>query len=1753
MSEYGVMLLVCLYSLQNTYFMVKLLKSTTLAVLFICLAFPSVASSIYSLGSRQSEYAYRYAVPKNEMHLLQLGRVDTLSMDILTSYPVDSCLVSAVDTIKCGYGQWVWIWRDGTKLRSRLVNNPVFRAKVFGEIGGITQVLVTDTSSRPIPDAQVSLGNKYLYYNSELGLYECSTPKNTKKPTKLIVDWCDDMIVYDYRADKVKHTKYNAYYRKMYKARHEAEQKNDYRLSYLVTDKPMYRPGDTIRWKAVMMDMSGRWAKDGFDLFIQQPYSSFRKSLGQVNCGSLGTYTGSIVLADTLQLQANTVYSLVLADRKGRISTSLNYSDYELKGLKVSVDVPDFVLLGDTCYITVKAKDEKGDVITSGDVEVELSANGVEYIKPDYLFVPDTLFRITVPLSSTGTTVVAVPTAGFPQARMSVGCDVSVMNDIYESEVSYRSFQFDYEEVGVKNHRVSSFVSLDKYETADSVGFKVMNDSALYFRYVIYIDNDLMDYGYGKNLDWRVYAPRSAKYTIVVNYPGGMIYDYIEHHDTDLRIRVEQSAELAPGAESTITLYVTDSKGNPVPYADVTAFSYTSKFNLYVPLPSKWTYNGKKAGNFNAVSVSAQSVNAKPHNIVLQRLHRFFKTDKSNYYRLLTPSYDVPFVHSQYVKGSKSQIAPFVVRNGELQPIEIVYINNRPVYIGWATNKAPYSFAVEPGVHSITVRTADAMYTVNDIEIQPETKTWLSVAAFDKNLEKQNKSTTGKGKLNIERNEMPPFLTPFEADYFARNYTMPYHVYPQSGMPYIVTGDNQVISLETYGYGFAIDGTAFVPAYSSGSYFETSLDSVGAKMPWRFLPLSETYIIPSQRLLLARNICSKPEKRDLNNFKQPSVSDSLLYVEELQQRWQQRIEERRSTFSFSICAPKTSGSNRLTVYTKEGDDNPVNVILHSDTTYIIRGGDQATSFWHVLPKQYEVILLYPDDSMVSANVDIRDGGDTYIVVSDDNRTVTKESVALADTIRHRVELSLGHFWYNDLDFLYLGDGECLNEVVVAYGTSGKEKRRTKSVADCVNGAVSGVNSKMYASAAPKSANDAMAKAEVMFEEEIAVDELVVEGGAIVEHMRSNFNDVAYWQPMLRTDKNGRVSFIVRYPDDLTKWNEYFIAMKGRQRGWAKTEVVTRHEVVASLAAPRFAIGGDTIGVIGRAVNYKGDSSTTVSRQFKAGDAVVASYAEIRLVPSVTDVVKVPVSAGIDSLSVSYHISGSGINDGERRSLPVYPAGLEAIEGAFHLLSAGDTSVTVSPVDGLGSMKVRLMGDMLSVLMDEAQTVKLGKHQTNDMLASTLISLLAQQRIAEYRGEKFKEKAEITKIIRKLDANRQDNYMWSWWGKKGTTSAWITEHIYTALERAHNAGYKVRTFDEEYFYVASRFVNEAERYRAKSDFEGQLSMAKILAIIGGDNEARDILYSLPVDSLSYNSRIVYHTVSSEVGNAPLMTVLDTIRHSDILGGEYYYVNPWVMPLWRFFWDICYYRIWYSEDYIKLQTTLQAFAFWSVQQPSAARDAHLRAMSRWLLRQRRGGRWANAYISSRIVDLLLPYCMSGSEVWKPVSVNAGGKEYTQFPCEIKDVTSDLQIRKSGSGELYVSTEQRYFVENPVERRAEFTVDTRWSAPKLQQGKTVDLIAKVTVSKAAEYVVIEVPIPAGCSYADYQSYSRGEVHREQLRHCTNIYCDALAEGEYEFRISLIPRFTGYYTVNPAQVEMIYFPVFNANNTITTVKIGE
>jgi uncharacterized protein YfaS (alpha-2-macroglobulin family) len=142
------------------------------------------------------------------------------------------------------------------------------------------------------------------------------------------------------------------------------------------------------------------------------------------------------------------------------------------------------------------------------------------------------------------------------------------------------------------------------------------------------------------------------------------------------------------------------------------------------------------------------------------------------------------------------------------------------------------------------------------------------------------------------------------------------------------------------------------------------------------------------------------------------------------------------------------------------------------------------------------------------------------------------------------------------------------------------------------------------------------------------------------------------------------------------------------------------------------------------------------------------------------------------------------------------------------------------------------------------------------------------------------------------------------------------------------------------------------------------------------------------------------------------------------------------------------------------------------------------------------------------------------------------------------------------VYVTAFQQYWNALPASVEKDFIIHTSIDDKPANQvglkaGKPVKLVVEVEVKQEAEYVMLEVPVPAGCSYEEKSTNYSYEVHREYFTHKTSIFCQRLKKGKYKFIVNLLPRYNGVYTLNPAKAQLMYFPVFYGRNEIKKVGV--
>jgi len=634
-------------------------------------------------------------------------------------------------------------------------------------------------------------------------------------------------------------------------------------------------------------------------------------------------------------------------------------------------------------------------------------------------------------------------------------------------------------------------------------------------------------------------------------------------------------------------------------------------------------------------------------------------------------------------------------------------------------------------------------------------------------------------------------------------------------------------------------------------------------------------------------------------------------------------------------------------------------------------------------------------------------------------------------------------------------------------------------------------------------------------------------------IRENFSDEAFWEPELRTDENGRAIFKVKFPDDITLWSTHYLVMnRKRQAGKTAGQIMSYKPLMARLSMPRFLVEGDSVNMIGKVQNYT-PVPQNLQATFKIDGKVVFDTAR-NCDQALIDTLPVTVS-GSDSIELSYIIETPiGYRDGEKRMLQVFPAGLEETEGTFHVLE-NDTVIELT-AGSAGDYMIHARADVLDVLDVEISRLINYRYNCNEQMASKLKALLAEQMICRFRGKEFRKKIMVKRMIRLLNRNRGDNGLWGWWNRSTHTSMWISVHILEAMVKAEQMGYRV---DIETGKIIDRLVWELEK---DSPTDSRVRMLKMLALLGADLDYNYYFDKLKIPERDHVNRFFrYLEVRQLCGLHVNIDTVDDFRKETMFGNIFFTGD--------------------QEGYYLLagdvQNTLTAYRILKADN-TADHSETLMKIRNYLFEKRSGGCWLNTYETARIIETILPDMLGDDlEVVMPeLGISSSiDKRVTEFPFDtILHAGERIRIRKQGDFPVYLTSYRRHWNREPEVKRSDFEIETRFKGQEdqvLEAGKKVRMVVDVKVKKDADYVMITVPVPAGCSYGDKSLRTYHEVHREHFRNETAIFCERLTEGDYTFEIELVPRYNGKFTLNPAKIEMMYFPVFNANNRLKRVRI--
>ena len=223
---------------------------------------------------------------------------------------------------------------------------------------------------------------------------------------------------------------------------------------YLVTNKPMYQPGDTVRYKAFVTNKKGKAIKQKAELRLSD-YQKLAKNLGEVKPYKPGAYEGYFVLTDSLNLDLDRAHTLTFF-KKGKpkklySSNSFKYEDYELKENEYTLNLNDDEhATGRENSLKVRGTNASGLNLLDARVKVTIITNQVNRTEEPEVFIPDTLWVHQQPLDAIGETTILIPDKIFPKASLNYTVMATFRNTNNERSTLTKNARYEYTKGNLK-------------------------------------------------------------------------------------------------------------------------------------------------------------------------------------------------------------------------------------------------------------------------------------------------------------------------------------------------------------------------------------------------------------------------------------------------------------------------------------------------------------------------------------------------------------------------------------------------------------------------------------------------------------------------------------------------------------------------------------------------------------------------------------------------------------------------------------------------------------------------------------------------------------------------------------------------------------------------------------------------------------------------------------------------------------------------------------------------------------------------------------------------------------------------------------------------------------------------------------------------------------------------------------------------------------------------------------------------------
>jgi len=630
------------------------------------------------------------------------------------------------------------------------------------------------------------------------------------------------------------------------------------------------------------------------------------------------------------------------------------------------------------------------------------------------------------------------------------------------------------------------------------------------------------------------------------------------------------------------------------------------------------------------------------------------------------------------------------------------------------------------------------------------------------------------------------------------------------------------------------------------------------------------------------------------------------------------------------------------------------------------------------------------------------------------------------------------------------------------------------------------------------------------------------GGEEFGPVRERFPDLAYWNPDLRTDEDGRAQFSVELPDNLTTWR---LTARGVDVetlvGEAQVDVISTKSLLLRPVAPRFFVVGDE-AELAVVIHNNTNDPLDVEAAIQVAGLALHEAARTQVSVPANDKVKLawPVTVqDVEDVTLRFgaRSAQADLADAVEIKLPVYRYSTpEVVATAGYIDEDGERLEAVAlpprydPTQG--ELSVHVDPSLAAGMIDGLEYLEHFPYECTEQTVSRFLPNVVTYRVFEELGVARPDLEErlpglVNRGLQRLYNQQRYNGGWGWW-VRDESRPYLTAYVLLGLIEADRAGF---TVDRDVMNRAARYLKGSLRSRrdlqAHWKANEQAFILYVLAEAGvGDLSRMETLFQQrdALDTFGEAYLAMAYGVLEEDKQSRIDTLLSDITSDAIVSATGAH--------------------WEEEqvDYYAMNTDTRSTAIVLAALARLDPDNALAANTvRWLMVARRDGRWEttqeNAWAILALTDWMVATGeLEGHYAWR-VLVNGellgegevdrdNLKETNKLQIEVARLLADEANRvliqrdapsgeARGEGRLYYSMYLRYFkpVEDVTALERGIIVSRRYTradcdgdngCPAVDEAQVGDVIRvqlTVIAPRDLHYVVVEDPFPAGAEGVD------------------------------------------------------------------------